>query len=214
MNQQMKLRSLRAFAMLPAIAAICAFSALAGGGEISGHAGMFRFTDGGGETKFYGGGGLGLNLGKRVVLFGEFDHVPMGKESYNDANGAGRTTGEIAMKLQNIGGGARILFGSSESKVQPYIVGAVGGGRLSVSGDVKYTPVRGSATSVSTSASSWAVYSGIGGGVYLNVNKKFAIRPEFRYQRYQSTDLSYSGSFGSGFNSMALGVGVCYRFGN
>ena len=89
--------------------------------------------------------------------------------------------------VQLYGGGARFNFLTS-TKVVPYAVAAFGGGHGSIDG---------------ASGNGW--YAGFGGGASIFCGKNWGVRPEYRYERVESS--------GSGVNNSVIVGGVFYQWG-
>jgi hypothetical protein len=169
--------------------------------EVSGLGGGITVDDGGGTHPLFGGAAA-FGLGDNFHLFGEFSYIPLPSSSGSATLSSGATvTGSQSAKLADFGGGLDYSFLSSQSKLRPYVVGAFG---LAHTFDTLSLSANG--TSASVSMGSNGFYAGAGGGVRLYVGKRWGLKPEVRYQRYQSTQ-------GGGSNTVMYTVGVFYRFG-
>jgi len=180
-NRGLVFRSLVLFAGASVFSAI----AWAAGLEVSGFGGGMTL-DGGVGTHGVFGGAAAYRIGDNLHLFGEFNHSTILSESISGVTG---TAG-----LSNFGGGADFSFGSSTSKLRPYMTAAMGAGHFSAS-----------AEGVSLTITN-ALYAGFGGGVRLYVGEHWGIKPEVRYQRYLSSLFQA--------NSVLYTVGLFYQFGN
>ena len=176
------------------------FSTVAWGGsaEIDGFGGGITLNGGGGTHGLYGGS-AGFGIGSNLHLFGEFSYSTLASTAFSTTSGGITVTGNASVNLVNYGGGADYSFGSS--RLRPYVIVAVGGGHFYASGS-------GSGNGVSANASMTVANSfdtGVGGGVRMYVGKHWGFKPEIRYQRYQSSQLSG--------NTALYTVGLFYQFG-
>jgi hypothetical protein len=187
--------------VLLAGASILSTMTWANGLEVSGFGGGITADQGGGTHPLVGGAAA-YALGDNFHLFGEFSYSPLASASFSATNSSGVTaSGSESAKLANFGGGLDYTFLSPHSKLRPYVTGAFGlahqYGTASESD--------GYGNSVSVSASSNAFYAAVGGGVRLYVGKRWGLKPEVRYERFQNTQ--------GGNNTVMYTVGVFYRFG-
>lgn len=181
-NQGLVLRGL----VLLAGASFFSTTTWAQGAEVSGFGGGTTVGGGFGTHAVFGGAGA-LRLGDHIHIFGEINHATVLSLAVSGVTG---TAG-----LTNFGGGVDYGFGSSTSKVRPYVTAALGVGHLSAGAE-------GVNVSIGNS-----LYSGFGGGVRLYVGNHWGFKPEVRYQRYLNSVLQ-------GTNSMLYTVGFFYQFGD
>jgi hypothetical protein len=194
----------RMFQNAALLAGACFFSACAFGasGEIAGFGGGALFTGGGG-THPAAGGSVSYLVGQGLRVFGEFSYAPGAGASVSGTSSGVSFQATASEKLYNYGGGVDYSFGRSE-RVVPYMLVALGAGRLSASGS-------GTASSGANTANvnlSTAVNGfnyGVGGGVRIYAGKHWGIKPEFRYQRFTASAGSQ--------NEMYFTGGVFYQFG-
>ncbi len=154
----------------------------------------------GGGNHAYLGGTFGTAVRDRLFVFGELGYAPLtGKSTTTVVDGTPVRISASA-KLVDFGGGAQFIL-MPGSKFEPYVIGAVGGGRFSASGS---TEVPGTNLKVSTSVSDTQVRLGGGAGLRYYVSENWGIRPELRVDRY----------FGDqGSTAFRYTVGVFYQFG-
>ncbi len=179
------------------------FSAItwADGVEVSGSGGGITLDGGGGTHAVIGATGA-YRLGDHVHLFGEFSYSTLASSSFSTSASGVSVTGNARVKLANFGGGADYSFRSSEAKVRPYITGALGVGHFYGTGSG--TGSNGVSANVSIGVTN-ALYSGVGGGIRLYLGQHWGLKPEVRYQRYQSSLI--------GSNTVQYTVGLFYEFG-
>ncbi len=173
----------------------------AGGVEVSGFGGGITLDGGVGTHAAYGGSAAYL-LGDNVHLFGEFSYTTLASETVS----SGTTTANAAVNLASYGGGADYSFGSPSSKLRPYVLAALGVGHFYGNGSS-------GGTSVSLGITN-DIYAGIGGGIRLYLGKHWGLKPEVRYQRYNSSQSSLLGATIGSSNSVQYTVGVFYQFGH
>ncbi|MGA2739006.1 MAG: hypothetical protein ABSG65_16330 [Bryobacteraceae bacterium] len=176
------------FRGLALLAGASFFSALtwAGGAEVSGFGGGITVGGGLGTHGVFGGSGA-VRIGDHIHVFGDINHSTILSESISGVTG---TAG-----LTNFGGGVDYSFGSSTTRLRPYVMAALGAGHFSAGAE-------GVSVSIGNS-----VYSGFGGGVRVYVGEHWGVKPEVRYQRYLS-------SVAQGTNSALYTVGLFYQFGD
>jgi hypothetical protein len=170
-------------------------------GEIAGFGGGFTMSDGGGTNALVGAT-VGGKIADTLRLFGEFGYSPLGSFSGGVADIASGVSGlDVTAKarLYQVGGGMDLSLPGG-SRATPYIVVATGWGRINVTGSA-----RSGTQNVSVTLNSNALYLGVGGGVRLYAGRNWGVKPEFRYQRYASTD--------GNANSYQFTAGVFYQFG-
>jgi outer membrane protein W len=193
-------RVLRSLAFL-AGASFFSTIALAGGAEVSGFGGGITM-DGGTGTHAALGGGAAYLLGDNVHLFGEFSYATLASASMS----SGTTTANASAKLASFGGGADYSFGSSSSKLRPYVLAALGVGHF-------YGTASADGFSATVGIAN-DLYTAVGGGVRLYLTKRWGLKPEVRYQRYESSQSSLLGGGIGSSNSLLYTVGVFYQFGH
>jgi len=186
------------------LAGTSAFSTItwAAGAEISGFGGGITL-DGAGGTHDLFGGSAAYRLGDNVHLLGEFSYSTLASSAFSTNSGGVTVTGNASVNLASFGGGADYSFGSSTSKLRPYLTGALGLGHFYGSGSG--TGSNGVSASVSVGLTN-ALYTGAGGGIRLYVGKHWGFKPEVRYQRYQSSLIKS--------NTAVYTVGLFYQFGD
>lgn len=172
----------------------------AAGIEVSGFGGGVTFDDGGG-THGIGGAAAAVSLGDNLHVFGEFAFSTLATASASEAG----ITANGTDNLLNFGGGVDYSFGSSGSKLRPYVTAAFGLGHQIASASAN---AAGYAINISQTANS--LYTGFGGGVRLYLGKSWGLKPEVRYQRYTGV----GSSAGTGSNSVQYTVGLFYQFGH
>ncbi len=165
--------------------------AAAGGGDVFGQAGILHIGSNGGTHALVGGGGS-VDLGKHAAAFGELNYSPTGDYGLSSSSLG------ISTHIMLLGGGVRVYIPTGNDQFRLYIPATAGYLRWTVTG---------TASGVSASASANGGYFGTGFGA--EIGKKFGIRPEFRYERFE---LSYAGTTG-GANAITVGAGVFYRIG-
>ena len=169
------------------------FAAGVGKGDVFGQGGYYTELGEGGGTWAIVGGGAGVNLGRRLALFGEFNYVSPSTTLVGVS-----ATGS----LYQAGGGARIFIPLHSERFRPYVP-AVGGflrGKAVVAvNGIEY-------------AHEWesGAYVGTGFGTEIGITKRFGLRPEFRYFReFWKAEFGQS-SQNNGVRAM---IGVYYRLG-
>jgi len=182
--------------------AALAWAAEGGRGEVAGFGGVVRLSDGGGSHAI-AGGTVGVNAGRIIHLFGEFNYIPLGSESQTASYQGIPVQASASARMLNFGGGLQLRVPTGESKAEPYFLTAFGYGRQSVQGSASANYL-GTPMSVSVDASQGNAYAGFGGGLRYFVGKRWGVRPEFRYQKY----------FGDGAGSLVTASGgVFFQFG-
>jgi hypothetical protein len=184
-----------------AIAALCFLSAygLAAGVEVEGYGGGMTLAQGLGSHPM-AGTQAGIRLSKRLTLLGEFGYTPLLSNTQQVTESGVTATGTATLKMLTYGGAVDFSF-TSQSRLRPYAVFAVGGEHMwaSASGSAP-----GAATVNLSLGLGNGVYFGVGGGVRVYVGKKWGFRPEVRYMpiymsvlgssTYVNT-VSYTGAF-------------------
>jgi hypothetical protein len=183
---------LRGFALL---AGASMFSTItwAAGAEVSGFGGTITIDSGVGTHPAYGAAAA-FRLGDNVHLFGEFSSAKLLTETISGVT--------ASAKVMNYGGGADYSFGSSKSKLRPYVTAGFGVGHFSASGP-----------GISLTINN-ALYGEVGGGVRLYLGKHWGLKPEARYQRYSSSQSSLLQATIAGSNAVAYTGGLFFQFGD
>jgi hypothetical protein len=170
-----------------------AFAQEEGKVEVAAFGGASYVTGGQGVHPLFGG-----SVDTRVVdhlrVFGEFSIMPL-------ASATESMSGVVASgseKLTSFGGGLDYGFGSSK-RVVPYVLLAVGDGRLSAS-----ATANGGGYSVSVGMASNSIYFGVGGGARIYIGEHWGIKPEVRVERYGISNV---------FSTVAFTAGLFYQFG-
>jgi hypothetical protein len=169
----------------------------AAGAEVSGLGGGITLDGGAGTHADYGGSGA-YRLGENIHLFGEFNFSTLATTSMS-SNGVNATG---SAKLANYGGGVAYSFRVPDSKLRPYATVALGAGHFYGTGSATSN---GTTTNVSIGIAN-ALYTGVGGGVRFYLGKHWGLKPEVRYQRYQSSLFQA--------NTVVYTVGLFYQFGD
>ena len=193
-------RVLRSFVILTS-ASIFPAATWAAGVEVSGFGGAITMNSGVGTHATYGGGAAVL-LGDNVHVFGEFGISTLASEQVS--SGSVSATGTA--KLANYGGGVDYSFGSSGSRFRPYVLAGVGVGHFYATGS-------GGGASVSLGITN-QFYEAFGGGVRMYLGKQWGLKPEVRYQHYNSSNSSLIGGTVAGSSAVQYTVGVFYQFGH
>jgi len=158
-------------------------TAFAGELEFAGFGGGTHLrAQGEGTTKGVVGGRIGAPAGKRVLVFGEYSYAP----SALNAN------------LMDFSGGVHVSL--APGRVAPYVLGALGVGRLSGSGTATV-----GTTTASFDRSDSALGASGGVGLRYFVGRNWGIQPEFRYTRYFFDR--------AGLNDLRFAGGLFFRFG-
>jgi len=170
------------------VAGALAFSTVtwAQGAEVAGFGGGSWLSGGFGTHGVFGGTGA-VRIGDHIHVYGEINHSTILSENI------GGVTGNAG--LTNFGGGVDYSFGSSTSRLRPYVTAGLGVGHFSASAE-------GTTMSIGNSA-----YAAFGGGVRAYVGQHWGIKPEVRFDRYLN-------SFAQGTNGMLFTVGLFYQFGD
>lgn len=193
------------------LAGASAFSSISWGQgfEVSGFGGAMTMDGGVGTHASYGGAGAFL-LGENIHIFGEFNYSQLVSSQFSQAAGNGSTiTGTANVDLASFGGGVDYSFGSSTSKVRPYVTVALGVGHFYGTGSGTNGTT---STNVSVGISN-SLYVGVGGGVRFYFGKHWGVKPEVRYQRYNSSNVGLLGVSTGGANAVEYNVGLFYQFG-
>ena len=162
--------------------ATLARAAEGGQGEIAGFGGVARLSDGGGSHAI-AGGTVGVNIGRVIHLFGEFNYIPLGSASETTSYQGIAIHASATAKMLNYGGGLHFRVPTGTSKVEPYFVTSFGYGHQSVTGNGSAN-YQGTPVSVSMDLSQGNAYVGFGGGLRYFVGHRWGVKPEFRYQKY------------------------------
>lgn len=158
--------------------------------------------DGGVGTHPTYGGSAAVLLGDNVHVFGEFSMSNLLSEQVS----SGSVTATGTAKLANYGGGVDYSFGSSSSRFRPYVLAGVGVGHFYATGS-------GDGASVSLGITN-QFYEAVGGGVRMYLGKQWGLKPEVRYQHYNSSNSSLIGGAIAGSSAVQYTVGVFYQFGH
>ena len=174
-------------------------TAFAGELEFAGFGGGTHLrADGEGTTKGVVGGRIGASASKRVLVFGEYSYAPLAGFGGSLAGGGTAVASDLNANLMDFSGGVHVNL--APGRVAPYVLGALGVGRLSASG---------TATVGTTTASFHRSDSALGasGGIGLRyfVGRNWGIQPEFRYTRYFFDR--------AGLNDFRFAGGLFFRFG-
>ncbi len=167
--------------------------------EGSGFIGGISLSNGGGNHVHLGGS-FGAAARERLFVFGELGYAPLTGRSITTVVDGSPVRISTSVKLLDVGGGLQFILTSGE-KFEPYIVGAVGAGRVSSSGSAH---VPGTNLDVSTSSSDTKARLGGGAGFRYYLGEKWGIRPEFRVDRYFGDE---------GSTAFRYTVGIFYQFG-
>jgi hypothetical protein len=140
------------------------------------------------------GGSVDARVVDHLRVFGEFSIVPLASATESESG----VVVNGSEKLTSFGGGLNYGFGSSK-RVVPYVLLAVGDGRLSASATANVNGY-----SVSAGMASNSIYFGVGGGARIYIGEHWGIKPEVRIQRYGISNV---------FSTAAFSAGVFYQFG-
>jgi len=169
--------------------------------EITGFGGGTHLrADGEGSTKGTVGGRVGAVAGKRVLVFGEFSYAPLAGFSGSAVSGGTAFASDISSKLLDFNGGVNVNLAPAGSKLAPYVLGALGVGRISAKGSTTVGN-----TSASFDGSDSALGASTGFGLRYFVGRNWGVQPEFRYTRYFFDN--------AGINDFRFSGGLFYRFG-
>ncbi len=167
--------------------------------EGTGAVGGISLSNGGG-SHVHLSGTFGTAVRDRLFVFGELGYAPLTGRSTTTVVDGTSVRISASAKLVDFGGGAQFIL-MPGSKFEPYVIGAVGGGRMSTSGSAH---VPGTNLDVSASSSDTKARLGGGAGLRYYVSENWGIRPELRVDRY----------FGDqGSTAFRYTVGVFYQFG-
>ncbi len=186
--------------VLLACASVFSTITWAGGAEVSGFGGGITLDGGGGTHGVYGATAA-YRLGDNIHLFGEFGYSTLASSAFSTTSGGVAVTGNASVNLVDFGGGVDYSFRPS-SRVRPYVVGALGLGHFYGTGSG--TGSNGASANVSVGLTN-SLYGGVGGGIRLYLGPRWGIKPEVRYQRYQSSLIQS--------NTVQYTVGLFYQFG-
>jgi hypothetical protein len=159
------------------------------GFEVSGFGGGATMGGGLGTHATYGGSGA-VRLGDHVHVFGEFSFATLLSETVSGVTATG--------KMANYGGAADYSFGSSESRIRPFVTAGLGVGHFYVTGP-----------SVSSTVDN-ALYEDVGGGVRVYFRRHWGLKPEVKYRRYNSANSGLVGAPVAGFSAVQYTVGLFY----
>ena len=168
-------------------------------GEVAGVFGWESLKGIDDKTHVLFGASGGFNASERVQVFGEYTYLPLGSMSIVVVSAKG--------KAHLIGGGIRVHFGGASSRVNPFVVGAGGFSRATITINTPVSPI---------SASGSGGYFGGGGGVSLFLGRNWGVRPEARFERLQWSTLSMSSiNFpgGEGANVFTVRASLFFQFG-
>jgi hypothetical protein len=150
------------------------------------------------------GGSFSAEIRGRLRLFGEFDYISLGKATFSGDIAGVSVSSTAKARLYDFGGGVDFSFRRGSSKAAPYLIAAAGLGHQSLS--ATGVGVMGtSRATVDYSESANAAHFGVGGGIRLYAGRNWGIKPEFRYQRYQSSE--------GNNNALFYTVGLFFQFG-
>lgn len=189
----------RSFVLLMGVSAFSTIT-WAAGGEVSGFGGAMTFSGGVG-THGAAGAGAAYRFGDNIHLFGDFSYTTLASQTAS----SGGVTATGTAKLASFGGGFDYSFGSSDSKLRPYVTASLGVGHFYATGS-------GPGVNVSLGIAN-EFYTGLGGGVRLYVGKNWGIKPEVRYQRYFNGQSSLLGGGIGGISAVLYTGGIFYQFG-
>ena len=158
------------------------------------------WLSGGGGNHAHLGGTFGAAARERLFVFGELGYAPLTGRSTTTVVDGVPVNISASAKLLDFGGGVQVIF-PTDWNFEPYVIGAVGAGRISTSGSAH---VPGSNIDVSMSVSDTKARVGGGVGVRYYLSEKWGIRPELRIDRYLGT---------GGSTAFRYTVGVFYQFG-
>lgn len=167
--------------------------------EGSGYIGGIWLSGGGGNHPHLGGT-FGAAARERLFVFGELGYAPLAAESTTTVVDGSPVNISASAKLLDFGVGVQVTL-PTDWTFEPYVVGAVGAGRISASGSAH---VPDSNIDVSMNMSDTKARVGGGVGVRFYLSEKWGIRPELRIDRYLGT---------SGSTAFRYTVGLFYQFG-
>lgn len=149
-------------------------------GEVIGFGGFQHISLIGNKAQF--GGAIGYKVGHATQIFGEVSSASLGC-SFQSIVAYDQCGGRVL----NLTGGLNIGIPIHSEKTVPYITVLGGLGHFTGENDALF---------------------GAGGGVRQFIGSNWGVRPEFRWQRYQSF-----GDQAGGINTYAFSVGLFYQFG-
>jgi opacity protein-like surface antigen len=131
-------------------------------------------------------------------VFGEYSYVPLAGFSGSVAGSGGVVAGDVSSKLMDFSGGVHVNL--APGRAVPYLLGAIGVGRLSAKGSATV-----GTTTASFDGSDTSLGASTGLGLRYFVGHNWGIQPEFRYTRYFFD--------GAGLNDFRFAGGLFFRFG-
>lgn len=124
------------------------------------------------------GGAVGLATSHRILLLGEFMYGPLGSAQFSQGQlGVTETS-----TLYEFTGGVQYLFRTQDSRLAPYIGGAIGEIRQRSTVSLS-APAGLLAGPSSVSESQNKAAGNLSAGMRLHISDSFGIRPEFRVMR-------------------------------